>query len=60
MWIGTLLVSSLPQHFSTTIAGKGGFAVSFYVRLVKRNIYDSRSASYRRVRKLFLARDAMN
>jgi hypothetical protein len=29
----TLSLSSLPQHFSTTYSGKGGFAVSFYVRL---------------------------
>ena len=28
-----LSMSSLPQHFSTTRVGKGGFAVSFYVRL---------------------------
>jgi hypothetical protein len=27
----TLSLSSLPQHFSTTNLGKGGFAVSFYV-----------------------------
>ena len=45
-------MSSLPQHFYITIAGKGGCAVSFYMRLVKRNIYESRSASNRRVRKL--------
>ncbi len=30
-------LSSLPQHFSTTRMGKGGFAVSFYVLLLKRN-----------------------
>jgi hypothetical protein len=28
-----LSMSSLPQHFSTTISGKGGFAISFYVLL---------------------------
>ena len=33
----TLSLSSLPQHFSTTYSGKGGFAVSFYVLLMKRN-----------------------
>jgi len=33
-----LSMSSLPQHLSTTMNGKGGFAVSFYVLLeLKRN-----------------------
>ena len=32
-WVIGLSLSSLPQHFSTTRVGKGGFAVSFYVRL---------------------------
>ena len=31
----TLSLSSLPQHFSTTQVGKGGFAVSFYVLLFR-------------------------
>ena len=36
-WVIGLSLSSLPQHFSTTQMGKGGFAVSFYVLLLKRN-----------------------
>jgi hypothetical protein len=33
-------MSSLPQHLSTTMSGKGGFAVSFYVLLeLKRNSF---------------------
>jgi hypothetical protein len=48
-----LSMSSLPQHFSTTKFGKGGFAVSFYVLLLlKRNYCGSRSANCRRVCKL--------
>ena len=48
----TLLVSSLPQHFSTTISGKGGFAVSFYVLLWNAASAMAEVPTNRSVRKL--------
>ena len=48
----TLLVSSLPQHFSTTISGKGGFAISFYVRLWNAMSATAEVPTDRSVRKL--------
>jgi hypothetical protein len=49
---GTLLVSSLPQHFSTTQMGKGGFAVSFYVLLWNAVSATAEVPTVRSVRKL--------